>query len=356
MTLKNFALLFGIIVLTFYLMLIGQDMLIPFVLAVVLWFLINALTDLYQRVQIGQRPLSYSLSFTLAMLTFIIVFIYLMGLVKGTIDNMAAAAPVYQDNLNRLIVQVSRFFDVKHIHTMGQLVTNLSNNIDLKYMISSIATQATNLAGKASLIFIYVLFLLLEQRHFHRKIVALAATPEREAIATDLLNKIRADILTYVWVKTLISFLAASTSLLILVAMQVDFASFWVVIIFLSNFIPNIGAIIGALFPALLALIQFDTVYPALILVLSLSAIHFVLGNIVEPKLMGTTLNLSPTVIILSLVLWGKIWGITGMVLCVPITVIITIILAHFPQTRFMAILLSEDGQLKKTMVNSKIE
>jgi predicted PurR-regulated permease PerM len=126
----------------------------------------------------------------------------------------------------------------------------------------------------------------------------------------------------------------------------VDFASFWAVLIFLLNFIPTIGSIIATAFPSVLTLIQFDTLGPFIITVSILTTIQFCIGSLVEPKLMGNRLNLSPIVILLSLGLWGSIWGIPGMFLCVPITVIMMIVCSYFPNTRPAAVLLSGNGRV----------
>jgi predicted PurR-regulated permease PerM len=126
-----------------------------------------------------------------------------------------------------------------------------------------------------------------------------------------------------------------------------DFAIFWAFLIFLLNFIPNIGSLIATLFPSALALIQFENTFaPFLVILIGVGAIQLLVGNLIEPRMMGSSLNISSLAVILSLSLWGTIWGITGMVLCVPITVIMMIIFAQFPTTRPVAILLSENGQL----------
>ena len=89
---------------------------------------------------------------------------------------------------------------------------------------------------------------------------------------------------------------------------------------------------------------QFDTLGPFFVLVLSLTAIQLVIGSVLEPMLMGHTLNMSPFAIILSLAFWGAIWGIVGMFLSVPIMVLVMIVCAHIPSWRWVAILLSKDG------------
>jgi len=127
----------------------------------------------------------------------------------------------------------------------------------------------------------------------------------------------------------------------------VDFAAFWALLIFLLNFIPTIGSIIATIFPALITLVQFDTLTPFFLVAGGLTGIQILIGNILEPKFTGSTLNLSPTIILLNLSLWGLIWGIPGMFLCVPFLVISMIVFSNLPQTRTIAVLLSSDGQIK---------
>ena len=98
--------------------------------------------------------------------------------------------------------------------------------------------------------------------------------------------------------------------------------------------------------PALLTLIQFDNLTPFLIVLLVFGSIQVVTANVIEPAIMGRSLNLSPLVVIVSLMVWGTIWGVVGMFLCVPIMVVLLIVLAHFETTRPVAILLSADGRI----------
>ena len=99
--------------------------------------------------------------------------------------------------------------------------------------------------------------------------------------------------------------------------------------------------------PVVLALVQFDSLRPALIVLVAVTALQVAIGNLLEPQLMGKTLNLSPLVVICSLSFWGAMWGIPGMLLCVPFTVIAMIIFASFPSTRSIAVLLSKSGEIR---------
>ncbi len=128
-----------------------------------------------------------------------------------------------------------------------------------------------------------------------------------------------------------------------------DFAEFWALLIFFLNYIPNIGAIVATAFPSLLALIQFQNWLPFIIITSALTTIQFIVGNLIEPRYLGKSLNLSPLVMLIALAVWGAIWGVIGMFLAVPITVMMIIIFAHFEKTRGLAILLSQDGLINRS-------
>jgi len=139
-------------------------------------------------------------------------------------------------------------------------------------------------------------------------------------------------------------------SYIILIFLGVDYSEFWAFLIFLLNYIPTVGSLIATIFPALLALIQFESFTYFLIVFVSIALIQFIIGNIIEPRLMGRSLNLSALVVLFSLALWGSIWGVVGMFLCVPITVILMIIFSNFEKTRPIAVLLSSNGKIDKKL------
>jgi AI-2 transport protein TqsA len=142
--------------------------------------------------------------------------------------------------------------------------------------------------------------------------------------------------------------LTSLASWVLMYSVGLDFAAFWALLIFVLNFIPNIGSLVATIFPSLLALIQFDTLTPFLVILIGVGSIQMLVGNVLEPQLMGRSLNVSPLVIILSLVVWSFMWGIPGMFLAVPVTVIVMIVFYNFDSTRWIALLMSQDGRLRK--------
>ena len=147
-------------------------------------------------------------------------------------------------------------------------------------------------------------------------------------------------------VKTAMSLVVAGVSWVIMALIGIDFSGFWAVLIFTLNFIPYIGSFIAIVFPAALTLVQFESVGLFLVTASALTAAQFAVGSLLEPRVMGRSLNLSPVVILLALALWGSVWGIVGAILCVPLTVIMMIVFSRFESTRPAAILLSLDGRL----------
>ena len=127
----------------------------------------------------------------------------------------------------------------------------------------------------------------------------------------------------------------------------IDSPVFWAFLIFILNFIPTIGSLVATLFPAIFCLLQFGEFTQGIQVLIFVGSTQLVVGNLLEPRLMGNTLNISPLVVIISLSFWGAIWGITGMLLSVPIAVIMVIVFSQFEQTKSIAIMLSKRGKIE---------
>jgi predicted PurR-regulated permease PerM len=146
--------------------------------------------------------------------------------------------------------------------------------------------------------------------------------------------------------KTLICLLTGILSYIVLLLVGVDFPVFWAFLIFLFNYIPVIGSYVATLLPVIFSFLQFGSFTPGLMVLIFVGAIQVVIGNFIDPRFMGNSVNLSPLVIILSMAFWGAIWGITGMFLSVPIMVIIVIAFSKMPRFRPFAILMSGNGEI----------
>ena len=344
----NYLAVFIFVVLAFYLLYIGKDLLLPLVIAIALWYLIFTLGNAFSHVSIGQFQFPKPVCLIASFFTFVGLAWLVINFLSSTVDDVLEIAPVYQENLNARLESLA-FVDIGEFEgqSFGQL---LSSWIDIPAYARSIASSLTSILASGGLILIYLGFLFLEQGHFNKKIAALVSDREREEDINKLLHRIRDDIQKYVIIKVFTSSLTGILSYVFLRFMEVDFAGVWGLIIFLLNFIPTVGSIVATIFPALIAFAQSDGYSLFLIVLSGVGLIQICIGNILEPRLTGSSFNLSPIVILLNLALWGYIWDIPGMFLCVPFLIIITIILSHFPQTRPIAVMLSSDGKLRASI------
>lgn len=346
MTIDNRAISISLVTLAtiavFYVMVVGKAFLVPLAVAVMIWYVINALSRTYVRLLPWVHEKNWLT--TLASLISIGLFIFLaVEMVQNNVVDVRAKIPEYKANFEQLAGSLSTTFSRFPLPDLS----NMMDGIEIAPVISNLAGTFTNMISNIFLVLIYVLFLMLEQGTFSRKISAIFPDSKRRESVMSILSHAQEDIQTYLWIKTVTSTITGFVSYFILLLVGVDFAGFWAFTIFLLNFIPTIGSIIATFFPAILALIQFDTLYQFVVVLVGVGAVQVMVGNFLEPKLMGNSLNVSPFVVMMSLTLWGSIWGIAGMFLSVPITVMMLIVFAHFERTRYLAILLSGDGSLK---------
>ena len=322
----------------------GRDVLIPLALALLIWHLINALAARYGKVRVRGRVPDRWLRLILAVLTIVVAVVVALNLIVSNVGAVSAAAPLYEANLLALLPRLADALGLPP----PQSLSDLLGQIELDVWIRSLSAALAAFAGSIGLVALYVAFLLLEQETFDRKIDALFPASDEAASVRRLLGHIERRIERYLWIKTLMSVATAILSWCVLAAVGCQNASFWALVIFMLNYIPFVGSALGVLLPALLTLVQFGSFGPFLAVAAGLALVQFSLGNVLEPRLMGNSLNLSPIAIVVSLAVWGGLWGVAGMFLCVPIMVIVMIVCAHFAATRPLAILLSADGRLDK--------
>jgi predicted PurR-regulated permease PerM len=327
-----------------YLLVIGRSLLIPIVIALFIWNLLNTINMGMHKLPVIGRRLPEWLIKLLSFLVVVIMLCMLTSIITNNVNDVIEASSRYQDNLMHIFNNIDQSYRLKVLAGLDGFIKDLS----VQRMLVNIYGVFTTLTSSAVLIALYVIFLFVEQHFFRQKMNALFPQRGHRQLVDNILTHIVKDMQTYLGLKTLLSFITAIASWVIMKAVDLDFAEFWALLIFFLNYIPNIGAIVATVFPALLALIQFDSWIPFIIVTSGIVAIQFVIGNFLEPRFLSKSLNLSPLVILFALALWGAIWGILGMFLAVPITVMMLIVFAHFEATRPIAIFLSQDGYVKK--------
>ena len=342
MTLQRAALWTVVVAATIYMLVAGRGLILPFVLGIVLWYMIDALADAFETPRFGRlrlpRPLALS-----AAICITAGMLWVVGRTLGrNISAVVEAAPTYERRLQLLIDQGTRLVGIEQAPTLGELFDRIS----LTDTLSSIASAAASVVSVAGIVLIYAGFLFVEQARFRRKLAIILASGDHTARVEAVLGQIDRDIRVYIRIKTTLAVITSALAYTIMAAVGVDFAGFWAVLVFFFYYIPTVGSVLAIVAPAVLTLLQFDSLTPFLIVLLVFGTIQVVTANVIEPAIMGSTLNLSPLVVIVSLMVWGSVWGVVGMFLCVPIMVVGLIVFAQFESTRPLAVLMSADGRV----------
>lgn len=330
----------------FYTLYIWASFVIPFIISILFSFAIIWVSNFYQNFKIPKF-----VSMILSLITYLLIFWLFWELINSNIDELIKKLPYYQDKINLII---NNFFDF----ALNQKILewfwlwwakdiNIFESVDFAEIAKNTLGWISSVFSNTGMIFFYTLFILLEYRYFWDKLSLMVIDKEKRKNISATIYTIKNDIKAYFIIKSIVSFITALLSYFIMLLFWLDFAIFWAFLIFILNFIPNIGSIIALIFPITISLIQYEQFYPFVIITSWLIWIQIFMWNIIEPKFMGNKLNLSPLAIIISLSFWWALWSIVWMLLSVPIMVIINIILAKIPETRPIAILLSEKWELK---------
>lgn len=323
-------------------LIVAQSLLIPLVIAFLLWALLDAIRVLLIEKTRGKLPISPGVATAIAIFIILIAMYLMFNILTGQLDALSQALPAYQEKLAAMLEQLGKLLGIEELPSAARVLEKL----DVSAALGWAGNTLGGLFGNLALIAVYLGFILAEEKIFPDKLKHISQDPETSARMTLLAGEINTKIQQYIGMKTAISLLTGALSYLLLRFMDVDFAALWGLLIFLLNFIPNIGSILGMVLPGLMTLFQFDSATPFFIVVAGLGGINFVVGNILEPAYMGRSLNLSPLMILLSLSIWGAIWGLAGMFLSVPLMVVTAIVCTHFKGLRWVAVLLSETGRL----------
>lgn len=238
---------------------------------------------------------------------------------------------------------VSVFFDwlqERGIDANTEVLTNQVSSSAILDLMTQLAAELLAALSQMLLVILTMVFMLLEAGSMPSKLRRAMGTPDADLRDwTAAMQQVQ----KYVAMKAIVSLVTAALATILTAALGIDFPLLWGLIAFLFNFIPNIGSVIAAIPPVMLALVQYG-LSSAILVTIGYFIINMVMGNMVEPKVMGRRLGLSTLVVFLSLVFWNWVWGPVGMVLSVPLTVIVKIIMEHSDEFRGIAIMLGPEG------------
>ncbi len=331
-----------IIIATIALLILAQEILIPLIIAMAIWFIIKEIRDFIDKVSWIKKHVPKWLRSSFSTLIVFSILGLFSSVLAVNINELKNALPLYQNNVTEATDLINQTFNIN----LKTAFSDYLINFDFSQIIKNIIAEISSLFGTLFMVLIYILFLFLEESVSSDKLKYIYTSEEKHLKAKSLFADIDKSIGNYIVLKTLVSLIAGISSYVILILLDINSPFFWAFLISLFNFIPVIGALIGVLFPTIIALLQFGEIEPALLVLLLLGLTQLIVGNIIEPKIVGKSLNVSSLIIILSLAIWGSIWGIFGMVISVPFTVILIIIFSRFESTKNIAIILSEKGEI----------
>jgi AI-2 transport protein TqsA len=322
------------------------------------------------------------LAYLFAVIVVVLSIVIFIGVIRGAVEEFVTKSADYERHINDIIEQI-----YTQLNLLGPADVAVAPGLaaapgeaipavpipnpeaamsaqppTVAQLLSSNATSIAQIAGNVAsslvgdmvLVFIYVAFLIVSANAFSKQLDEIFRRPNDRDRARLIGQEIRRTMEQYLWVQTALSIIATSLTYVTLLIVGLDNALFWAFVIFVLNFIPTIGSIIATILPTLFAVVQPLSAWPdwmpndsllcAVIVFLGVSVWQFLIGNFVAPRMQADSLNLSPLIVLLSLAVWGALWGPAGMFLSAPLTVMVMIVLAQVPGARWIAVLLSANG------------
>lgn len=364
----------------------GARILAPFAMAIFVWLVMEGLARAIRR-PFPNLPDWLAHAFSIAMVA--ISIIAFASILRGAIGEFTERAGEYESRINSLIERTYNTLGLtgergvspstEATNTPAQPgATGITSSpqadaqaarttvatskpptlSDLFYSDTTIglaqaaANAVSGLVGDMVIIMIYVGFLFVTANTFTRKFDFIFSHPQDRERARLIGNDVRRTMEQYLWVQTSLSIINTSLTYVTLLALGLHNALFWAFVIFVLNYIPTIGSIVAGILPALFAFVQDDwpawmpqdELWSAVAVFFGVSIWQFLIGNFLGPRMTSNSLNLSALVVLLSLAVWGALWGLPGMFLSAPLTVLVMIVLAQIPGARWIAVLMSADG------------
>ncbi|TVQ23636.1 MAG: AI-2E family transporter [Spirochaetaceae bacterium] len=302
----------------------------PLVVALLLSFVLSPLVDFLHRLRVPRL-----IAILLVILLLLGVGTFAAFILYATIQSLVRTFPFYLQRMMDLYRLVSEEFELP-----PSLMTDLQVTRQIGTFVVTLSSGFLSILGGLTMVVIFLLFILLEKPYLRPKVMDALQGPRTEKIWR-IVGHTNAQIGRYLTVKLIISTVTGLLVWLSFGLIGVDFAFLWGVLSFLFNFIPSIGSITIGIISVAFAVIQFfPDLNPIVGAAASMLAIQLILGNVIDPKMQGDSLKISPVVILFSLLLWGWLWGVMGLFLAVPLTVALKIVFENIPGFEFVGVLM----------------
>lgn len=324
---------------------LSAEIVVPFLLSLFIAIICSPLIKL-----MTDRKVPLGVAITLLFVLFVSIFFFLAGLINSTIREFTASIPQYKILLSERLTTLLQLAEQWHI-PISVSKENLLDQLDPSVMMNFISRLLLSFSGVVTNTFVLLLvvvFMLLEAPTAkHKLAVALSGDPQHLADKENHIDRVLQGVISYLGVKTFVSLLTGFCVWLLLELCGVQYAVLWATLSFLLNYIPNIGSIIASV-PIVLQALLLNGFSTGLGVAVGVIGINMVIGNVLEPRMMGRTLGLSTLVVFLSLLFWGWLLGTVGMLLSVPLTMALKIALESSPTTIRYAGLLGEVAEKER--------
>jgi len=323
-----------------------KSIFIPLIFSIFLLFLFAPLINYLKKHKV---PMVLILLITLVIIAVFLGLVIL--LIYAASNSLINGLPRYEDKFNELISKGTEYLQNLasnwNINTENISITNIaqiisSGFISIPQFISNTVNTLVSIIQNIFLIIFFLIFLLLEIEKLPLRLRKATSKLSKEQ-TLDILQNIEKQIQNYLTIRTLVNLSAALLCMLWMLIFGVDFILVCGILLFVLDFIPDVGSVISSAIPILIYLLQSGFSFLWLIFALLIVATQMLIGNIIEPKLQGVQLNLTPIMVLVSLIFWGWLWGIVGMLICVPLTSAINIILKQVAPNNFISTLISSE-------------
>lgn len=323
-----------------FLLVQAKFLLISLAIAIMLFSLTSDAIGYFQQLRIGSARVSIWIASTLAVALIALILISASVILLTQANTVVVTILQYADPAQRAVAELFSWMG----EDVETAVLEWLRGIRFGPYLTSMAGQAGNIASGAVLVTLFVGFMFLERLWFSTKLVSLMGDEQSARRVELIISSIIHRVNRYLVVKAVISVLTGALVYMVMSVFNLELAVAMGVLTFVLNFIPNIGSIIATIAVALVSYVQTGDTVIGLSLLLIVGVLQFVVGQVLDPLLLGKTLRLSSFGIIASLAFWAAVWGIVGMFLAVPIMVSIMIVCSHTRRLRPVAILLSREG------------
>ncbi|MFA7287588.1 MAG: AI-2E family transporter [Melioribacteraceae bacterium] len=324
-----------------------QALFIPFVIAYFLFFIFHPVNVYFEKKKIPQ-----AVTIILDVVLMALVIWGLSRLVLGSASQINQELPLYITKLNHIVSTAAISLGVQDKAYTDFQIDQLFSMLDVSAIAEGFFSTTLSFISTVALVLFFFIFIssghdkiyeAIKNRFEEKDLEKKEENPTEAFNIKDTFNHIVQQVQKYILTKFLISLLTGTIIGTVLYLFNVKFFFIWALLTVFLNFIPNFGSIIAVLFPALMSLIQFDSFGYTLLILGIMIIIQNIIGNIVEPKVFGSSLGINPIVILISLIVWGYIWGVVGMLLSVPLTAILKITLtgSKSPNLRLIRELMS---------------